>query len=242
MVHSISTPHPYLETIFTLTPALVIATKWKKLFPPSFHYSLSPCNTCSVRWSMKGFAILMVQIWVLCWSVKAESGTGASARTHKALLHVRPKTGLPYDGNVPSNMTVIKIAAMRVRSGSLRSRGVSRYKEFVCEAICAEGCFSLPEFGQLVATLLPLGLAYAWLHIPGSGVGSSSLQCFPIICLLPSKFLGSPYWSTSVMLLYRYRSVLCCCASSLRQGKVFQFQILPFPSHWVGTNYNEKEE
>ncbi|XP_060216619.1 uncharacterized protein LOC132644083 [Lycium barbarum] len=43
---------------------------------------------------------------------------------------VRPRTGIPYNGNVPSNFTGIKVAALRLRSGSMRRRGVSRYKEF----------------------------------------------------------------------------------------------------------------
>ncbi|KAB5552265.1 hypothetical protein DKX38_009576 [Salix brachista] len=42
-----------------------------------------------------------------------------------------PRTGIPYEGIVPSNLTGIKIAAMRLRSGSLRVRGVQMYREFV---------------------------------------------------------------------------------------------------------------
>ncbi|XP_062072961.1 uncharacterized protein LOC133777410 [Humulus lupulus] len=42
---------------------------------------------------------------------------------------VRPKTGTVYDGNVPTNLTGIKIAALRLRSGSLYRKGV-KYKEF----------------------------------------------------------------------------------------------------------------
>ncbi|KAK8619327.1 hypothetical protein V6N13_133289 [Hibiscus sabdariffa] len=69
------------------------------------------------------------------------SSTGAAAadaaRALDALLQdyayrgfVRPKTGVPYDGVVPSNLTGVQIAAMRLRSGSLRTRGVTMYKEF----------------------------------------------------------------------------------------------------------------
>lgn len=43
---------------------------------------------------------------------------------------VRPRTGIPYDGAVPSNLTGINISAMRLRSGSLKTRGVKTYKEF----------------------------------------------------------------------------------------------------------------
>ncbi|KAK7300582.1 hypothetical protein RJT34_11429 [Clitoria ternatea] len=41
-----------------------------------------------------------------------------------------PRTGLPYDGEVPTNLTGIKVSAIRLRSGSLRERGVQSYKEF----------------------------------------------------------------------------------------------------------------
>ncbi|RWW34170.1 hypothetical protein GW17_00001079 [Ensete ventricosum] len=43
---------------------------------------------------------------------------------------VRPRTGVPYDGIAPSNLTGIKIAALRLRSGSLKQKGVEKYKEF----------------------------------------------------------------------------------------------------------------
>lgn len=46
---------------------------------------------------------------------------------YRAFVH--PRTGTPYDGQVPSNFTGIKIAALRLRSGSLYKRGV-QYKEF----------------------------------------------------------------------------------------------------------------
>ncbi|KAK2354494.1 putative transmembrane protein [Trifolium repens] len=41
-----------------------------------------------------------------------------------------PKTGLPYDAKLPNNLTGIKVSAMRLKSGSLRTRGVQNYKEF----------------------------------------------------------------------------------------------------------------
>ncbi|KAG8388800.1 hypothetical protein BUALT_Bualt02G0162800 [Buddleja alternifolia] len=43
---------------------------------------------------------------------------------------VRPRTGVVYDGHVPSNFTGIQVAALRLRSGSLRRRGFDSYKEF----------------------------------------------------------------------------------------------------------------
>ncbi|KAL9316437.1 hypothetical protein ACSQ67_017438 [Phaseolus vulgaris] len=46
----------------------------------------------------------------------------------KALF--RPRTGVSYDAQVPTNLTGIKVSAMRLKSGSLRTRGVLSYKEF----------------------------------------------------------------------------------------------------------------
>ncbi|XP_058075281.1 uncharacterized protein LOC131223790 [Magnolia sinica] len=42
----------------------------------------------------------------------------------------QPLTGVIYDGQVPSYLSGIKIAALRLRSGSMRRRGVESYKEF----------------------------------------------------------------------------------------------------------------
>ncbi|XP_076930427.1 uncharacterized protein LOC143595233, partial [Bidens hawaiensis] len=42
----------------------------------------------------------------------------------------RPRTGRPYDGNPPLNLSGIQISAMRLRSGSLFTRGVQKYNEF----------------------------------------------------------------------------------------------------------------
>ncbi|ONK78369.1 uncharacterized protein A4U43_C02F18010 [Asparagus officinalis] len=47
---------------------------------------------------------------------------------YRAFNH--PHTGTIYDANVPSNLTGIKLAVIRLRSGSLRTRGVASYKEF----------------------------------------------------------------------------------------------------------------
>ncbi|KAF8049450.1 hypothetical protein N665_2210s0009 [Sinapis alba] len=49
---------------------------------------------------------------------------------HSFRAFLRPRTGILYDATVPSNLTGIKLSAMRLRSGSLRRRGVSSLKEF----------------------------------------------------------------------------------------------------------------
>ncbi|KAJ7959971.1 Protein of unknown function (DUF1191) [Quillaja saponaria] len=78
-------------------------------------------------------------LWLLFLSLlNAQSPpTEISARSLDALLQdyafrafFQPKTGISYDGKVPSNLTGIRVSAMRLRSGSLRIRGVHSYKEF----------------------------------------------------------------------------------------------------------------
>ncbi|CAF1935916.1 BnaC05g43950D [Brassica napus] len=64
--------------------------------------------------------------------------TNASSSSLDSLLQdysfrafVRPRTGILYDAvTVPPNLTGIKLSAMRLRSGSLRRRGVLSLKEF----------------------------------------------------------------------------------------------------------------
>ncbi|KAK0601964.1 hypothetical protein LWI29_029122 [Acer saccharum] len=93
---------------------------------------------------LRSHAMLLLVVPVCLFSfslpyVVAQSDTKTSARALDALLQdyaytafVRPRTrtGIVYNGYVPSNMTGMKIAAMRLRSGSLRKRGVKIYKEF----------------------------------------------------------------------------------------------------------------
>ncbi|KAL3850515.1 hypothetical protein ACJIZ3_012397 [Penstemon smallii] len=43
---------------------------------------------------------------------------------------VNPRTGVVYDGGVLANLTGVRVAALRLRSGSLRRKGVRSYKEF----------------------------------------------------------------------------------------------------------------
>ncbi|XP_057432089.1 uncharacterized protein LOC130724835 [Lotus japonicus] len=65
-------------------------------------------------------------------------GAGFSSRALDAVLQdcafkalQRPKTGVSYDSEVvPSNLTGVRVSAMRLRSGSMRARGVESYKEF----------------------------------------------------------------------------------------------------------------
>ncbi|KAL0435134.1 UNVERIFIED_CONTAM: hypothetical protein Sradi_0221300 [Sesamum radiatum] len=75
---------------------------------------------------------------ILCFrGAISQTSRELSARELDSLLQdyafrafVRPRTGVVYDGQVPANLTGIGVAALRLRSGSLRRRGVPSYKEF----------------------------------------------------------------------------------------------------------------
>jgi len=91
----------------------------------------------------RSLSMLILLMWFF-WlpAPRAQSTPGSSisnARALDGLLQeyayrplVRPKTGIPYDGVVPEDLAGIKIAAMRLRSGSLYRYGVLKptYKEF----------------------------------------------------------------------------------------------------------------
>ncbi|KAF5195558.1 hypothetical protein FRX31_014855 [Thalictrum thalictroides] len=79
----------------------------------------------------------LLSLLLLCLISSAQSIPPPSSRSLDALLQdyafrafLRPRTGIPYHGNVPSNFTGIQITAMRLRSGSLRTHGVKSYNEF----------------------------------------------------------------------------------------------------------------
>ncbi|XP_041027428.1 uncharacterized protein LOC121267576 [Juglans microcarpa x Juglans regia] len=89
-------------------------------------------------WSLS-MPILLV--WFFCppslWAQSTYGSSRSAARALDVLLQdyayrafVHPKTGIPYDGIVPSNFTGIKITAVRFRRGSLYRRGFKMYKEF----------------------------------------------------------------------------------------------------------------
>jgi len=85
--------------------------------------------------------ILVAFVTILCaCQCKAQSPNPSttSSRQLDSLLQAyaylafdhHPHTGTIYDAAVPSNLTGIKLAVVRLRSGSLRTRGVKSYKEF----------------------------------------------------------------------------------------------------------------
>ncbi|GER49575.1 hypothetical protein STAS_26825 [Striga asiatica] len=66
---------------------------------------------------------------------------------------IRPRTGIVYDGAAPSNLTGIRVAALRLRSGSLRRRGLPGFKEFDIPA----GVVEQPYVERLVLVYHDLG-------------------------------------------------------------------------------------
>ncbi|WOK96741.1 hypothetical protein Cni_G05448 [Canna indica] len=91
---------------------------------------------------------------------QSPNASATDARSLDALLQdyayrglVHPRTGVPYDGVAPSNLTGIKIAALRLKSGSLYKRGVEGYKEFRLPP----GVFVQPYVERLVLVYQNLG-------------------------------------------------------------------------------------
>lgn len=72
----------------------------------------------------------MAQSIIINTNASSAKALDALLQDYAYMAFVHPRTGIPFDGVVPSNLTGIKIAAMRLRSGSLRTRGVPVYKEF----------------------------------------------------------------------------------------------------------------
>lgn len=118
--------------------------------------------------------LFLVMLFVWMTGIQAESINGSSltsARLLDSLLQDYayraieiPKTGVPFDGTVPSNLTGIKITAMRLRSGSLWKRGVDSYKEFVIPP----GIIESPYVERLVLVYENLG-NWSMQYYPLSG-------------------------------------------------------------------------
>ncbi|KAK1412471.1 hypothetical protein QVD17_33751 [Tagetes erecta] len=119
--------------------------------------------------------ILILLIMLLFPIVKSQSVVNVPdikpARDLDAVLEqyafsafVNPKTGVEYNGIVPKNLTGIKIAALRLRTGSLFTRGVSMYKEFRIP----KGVIEQPYVQRLVFVYQNLGdRSEIYYHLPG---------------------------------------------------------------------------
>ncbi|KAG0463691.1 hypothetical protein HPP92_019760 [Vanilla planifolia] len=82
---------------------------------------------------------LVLLVFFLAWCCEAQFtiGSNETARQLDSVLQdyayrafVRPRTGIPYDGMAPTNLSGIEVAVLRLRIGSLRTRGFKGYKEF----------------------------------------------------------------------------------------------------------------
>ncbi|KAH9611049.1 hypothetical protein KSS87_018952 [Heliosperma pusillum] len=84
--------------------------------------------------SLMAVLLLVMSPWLPCFGQEQSHSGDAPALdallqdyAYKAFVH--PRTGVVFDGTVPSNLTGVKVSGMRLRSGSLFKRGVS-FKEF----------------------------------------------------------------------------------------------------------------
>ncbi|KAL0900595.1 hypothetical protein Bca101_084556 [Brassica carinata] len=102
---------------------------------------------------MRFLCCLQVLLFLLSYQLSAQSPPTNATSSLDSLLQdysfrafVRPRTGILYDATVPPNLTGIKLSAMRLRSGSLRRRGVSSLKEFTIP----KGVIAKPYVTRLV--------------------------------------------------------------------------------------------
>ncbi|KAF6142992.1 hypothetical protein GIB67_041060 [Kingdonia uniflora] len=84
-----------------------------------------------------GLLPLLLLLLLLLLLTKAQSTTRAQQRSLDATLQdyaykafVRPRTGKEFKANVPYNLNGMKLSAMRLKSGSLFTRGVTKYNQF----------------------------------------------------------------------------------------------------------------
>ena len=125
---------------------------------------------------LRSLSMLVILVWFFRLPVlRAQSIIAPSARSAHDLdvllqdyayraFGRHPKTGTPFDGKVPSNLTGINISAMRLRSGSLYRKGVPMYKEFVIPM----GVSEKPYVERLVLVYQNLGnWSMRYYTVPG---------------------------------------------------------------------------
>ncbi|KAJ3680967.1 hypothetical protein LUZ60_015456 [Juncus effusus] len=86
---------------------------------------------------MESMHIILIWVSLILIVFPLHSSAQSPARQLDSLLQdyayrafTNPHTGIPYTGTVPANLTGIQIAALRLRSGSLRKRGFPNYMQF----------------------------------------------------------------------------------------------------------------
>lgn len=125
---------------------------------------------------LRSLSMLIILVWFFRLPVlRAQSIAAPSASSARVLdaqlqgfaygaFGRHPKTGIPFDGQVPPNLTGIKISAMRLRSGSLYRKGVTMYKEFVIP----RGVSEKPYVERLVLVYQNLGnWSMRYYTVPG---------------------------------------------------------------------------
>ncbi|PSS14162.1 Protein of unknown function DUF1191 protein [Actinidia chinensis var. chinensis] len=131
---------------------------------------------------MRPFTTLCLILTILPTLVTPQSLSDLSARSLDSLLQAHafksltdPRTGIPYDGHAPVSLDGVRISAVRLRSGSLRTRGFIKFKEFSIPIGVAEQ----PYVERLVLVYHNLG-NWSSLFYPLPGYDSLS----PILGLL----------------------------------------------------------
>ncbi|KAG5070715.1 hypothetical protein GLYMA_03G001000v4 [Glycine max] len=112
---------------------------------------------------MRLHLLLLLLLLLLCFSAPHVRAQSSQARSLDAILQeyafkalVKPKTGTIYNATttqLPSNLTGVKIAALRLRSGSMRRRGFPSYNEFEIP----KGVIAKPYVKRLVLVYQNLG-------------------------------------------------------------------------------------
>ncbi|KAK7277060.1 hypothetical protein RIF29_18209 [Crotalaria pallida] len=115
-------------------------------------------------WSLAVLALLLSlpnHLIIILMSQSTTATERSQAKALDAILQdyayralVTPKTGTIYNAtNLPSNLTGVKVAALRLRSGSLRRRGFQAYNEFQIP----KGVIAKPYVTRLVLVYQNLG-------------------------------------------------------------------------------------
>ncbi|XP_074311235.1 uncharacterized protein LOC141647092 [Silene latifolia] len=118
--------------------------------------------------SLMAVLLLVVSPWLPCFGQEESHSGDAPALdvllqdyAYRAFVH--PKTGVVFDGTVPSNLTGVKVSGMRLRNGSLFKRG-ALYKEFKIP----KGVVVQPYKERLVLVYQNLGsLSSVYYPLPG---------------------------------------------------------------------------
>lgn len=157
----------YLDTLWGILPGQILSGIELNFVKYS--------KAASMGLLLRSLSMLIILVWFFRLPVlRAQSITAPSAISARALDALlqgyayrafrHPRTGIPFDGMVPPNLTGIKISAMRLRSGSLYRKGVQMYKEFVIPM----GVSEKPYVERLVLVYQNLGnWSMRYYTVPG---------------------------------------------------------------------------